>query len=158
MELVKSECSCEKCANMCRNSPCFPTPSDVISLFNTVTSGGLKMRDFLMYTVFVDVKNNKWYDLIAPRSTDNKDNIGSTCVFLHKGLCLLHKSGLKPTEGKVMHHDIEDSLAVRLEILKSWDTPEGHGIIKAFSPSGRHGTEEHMKTNHKNISYGYERG
>lgn len=28
------------------------------------------------------------------------------CVFFHDGKCELHESGLKPTEGKLSHHEV----------------------------------------------------
>lgn len=49
----------------------------------------------------------------------------SGCVFFKDGLCELHESGLKPTEGKLSHHSIKQenykfSKMLSWNVAKEW--------------------------------------
>lgn len=149
----ESECSCNSCKMMCMNSPCFPTPQDVLRLEKE------NMLSYFTYTVFVDVTTMKWYDIIAPIGAKLSHlSVQNKCVFLDNNqLCMLHNYGLKPTEGKLMKHDVYDSLAVRLEILETWNNDEGEELLDRLYRGERRKTLEEMKNNYDGmIKYGRE--
>lgn len=146
------ECACTQCVKMCKHSPCFPTPKDVVDLIEA----GLK--DKLQYTVWLDIETGKWYDLIAPKGfkafEDNEFAI--QCVFLNSNdKCDLHNAQLKPTEGKLMLHDMDNSVQIRREVLKSWDTEEGFLMLMHYYPLDTLATIYRMK-NFPNMTRGYE--
>ena len=111
------ECSCNACKQMCKNSPCFPTPSDAIKL---IEAG---FKDKLMLSIWMSFKFGIYF-VIAPVLES------SGCIFLtSNGLCSIHDRGLKPTEGKLAIHDLADD-SLRESICKTWATEEGIQLIK----------------------------
>lgn len=118
---------------MCLTSPCFPTPQDVEIL---IQAG---FGEDLMKTSFVDIRNFDIYDVIAPKAitmtvqTKNGDLATlNKCTFLDtQGFCKLHKSGLKPTEGKLANHTVESdkTFDLRVEICNTWTKPENLDIV-----------------------------
>lgn len=116
MERKITECSCATCKFMCKRSPCFPTPSDALKLINA------GHKDKLMVTAYLGMGFVMW--VVAPMQT----NTG--CIFHNNdGLCDLHSSGLKPTEGKLAIHDRSDD-GLRESICETWATDEGINFMK----------------------------
>lgn len=122
-EFKENECACEKCTYMCMTSPCFPTPEEVEVLIEEGFS------DQLAPTAFIDVRDGKVYDLIAPIGIKTEYDIDGihftlpTCVFFKGKKCQLHNLCLKPLEGRLAQHDNshEKSLELRLKVLKTWE-------------------------------------
>jgi hypothetical protein len=121
-EFRENECSCERCANMCMTSPCFPTPQEVEVL---IEEG---FGDQLSPTKFINIQDGKVYNVIAPIGIQTAHNIGGinimlpTCVFFKDKKCQLHNLCLKPLEGRLASHNNteEQSLALRLKVLETW--------------------------------------
>lgn len=87
------QCSCQKCANMCRKTPCMGTPEDI----NNIAEAGY--GDRLAGTIWAagtpyDIPTVK---MVQPRYEDDR----GCCTFFKDGLCELHDLGLKPTEGRL---------------------------------------------------------
>lgn len=111
-----TECSCRICKNMCRHSPCFPTPKDVLKL---IEAGH---KDKLMVTGYLGLGFVIW--LVAPI-----EEVTGCIFFNEQGLCDLHESGLKPTEGKLAIHDKGDD-GLRESVCQTWATDDGIAVIK----------------------------
>lgn len=121
-----TECSCDNCKDMCRRCPCFPTPDDVVRL---IQAGYM---DKLIITFHPDEKSNDYpIPLVAPKEKEK-----GGCVFHNKeGLCDLHESGLKPTEGKMAIHNLADN-GLRRSIIYTWITPKGVEVMRHFNKDG----------------------
>ena len=96
------DCNCEKCKQMCQRTPCLGTPQDILALIDagyvdqlcyTEWAAGMRLGHIMRPIAMVQIK------------TKNKGADGE-CVFFHDGKCDLHESGLKPTEGRLSHHDV----------------------------------------------------
>ncbi len=121
-----TECSCAICKDMCKRSSCLPTPADTIRLIEA----GYKEK--LEIGLCPDrLSDNHPIPIVAPLETD------AGCIFQDKdGLCELHTSGLKPSEGKMAIHDIADD-GLRRAISYTWITPLGIEVMKRFDETGR---------------------
>lgn len=91
-------CSCEQCRKMCERTPCMGTPHDILALIDAGYIDQLCYTEWAAGIVLGFTKTTipmiqiKYYK--------------GACVFYHDGKCDLHESGLKPTEGKLSHHDV----------------------------------------------------
>lgn len=115
-----TRCKCSRCASQCMVSPCLGTPDDIEKIIDagysdkispTVWLTGLKMG-------FTD----RPVPIYAPKDTY------SGCIFFKNGLCSLHDSGLKPTEGKLSHHtqemeEFNAGRSVGWNVIKEWLDP-----------------------------------
>lgn len=116
MQREITECSCRICKFMCKQSPCFPTPSDTLKL---IEAGH---KDKLVVTGYLGMGFVMW--VVAPIQTTHG------CIFHNReGLCELHAPGLKPTEGKLAIHDRADE-GLRESICETWSTNEGIAVIR----------------------------
>ena len=94
-----TNCKCEKCKSQC-HTPCLGTPEDIIKLIDA----GYKDRlsPTLWAVGMLMGLTDKPIKMIQARREDS-----GWCTFFHNGLCELHDSGLKPTEGRLSHHSIK---------------------------------------------------
>jgi len=119
-----SVCACEKCKQMCKNSPCFGTPDDILKL---IAAG---YKDKLAESIWLDQQWEGIWPVVAPIKTN------SGCIFLtDTGLCKLHDLGLKPTEGRIAHHDNKDPENLRRMISFTWVNQLGEDTLKLFNPN-----------------------
>jgi hypothetical protein len=113
-----TECSCFACKTMCVNSPCMGTPEDISKIIDAGHG------DRLMLTVWTDEKTGNQLPAIAPVKGPKG------CVFQNQdGLCDLHASGLKPTEGKLAIHDMLDG-GLRRTVGYTWISEEGIAVFE----------------------------
>lgn len=116
-----TECSCNVCKAMCKQSPCMGTPEDI----EKIIDAGYK--DKLMFSVWIDQKNGNHLPAIMPI----KENAG--CVFqTREGLCELHASGLKPLEGKLAIHSMSDN-GLRRTVGYTWISQKGIDVFEKFA-------------------------
>jgi hypothetical protein len=89
-----NNCSCTTCATMCTRCPCLGTPSDILAL---IDAGYIDNVGVVTWAagVFVGIPP------IPVVGLDMKKD-GSCCMY-DNGLCKLHDTGLKPTEGKLVN-------------------------------------------------------
>ena len=90
-----TECCCLLCRQMCR-VPCLGTPKDIEKIVDAGYADRLTPTEW-----YVGVRLgliNRPILMLQP------ETVNGWCTFYHKGLCELHDSGLKPTEGKLAHH------------------------------------------------------
>ena len=111
-----SECKCQKCKNQCR-TPCLGTPDDILKLLEAGYKEQLRFTYWataLFLGVFPDV-----IFMVQIEKTDNG------CIFFKDGLCSIHHTGLKPTEGKLSHHiitaeNLDFSKSLSWNVAKEW--------------------------------------
>ncbi|MDR1718030.1 MAG: hypothetical protein LBS20_19510 [Prevotella sp.] len=124
-----SECSCEECRNQCR-TPCLGTPDDILRL---IEAGYADKLAFTHWAVGMMLGK---LPLPIPMVQILKTENG--CVFFKNGLCELHNLGLKPTEGRLSHHEIKlenyiFGLSLTWNVAKQWIEEENFGkIIRVF--------------------------
>lgn len=92
------QCKCQKCKAQCK-TPCLGTPDDILRLIR------FGYKDKLAPTAWcVGLALGK---ITFPVPMVQAIQTSSGCIFFKDGLCELHESGLKPTEGKLSHHSIK---------------------------------------------------
>lgn len=125
-------CNCEKCRQMCQRTPCLGTPQDILAIIEagyvdkvcyTEWAAGMYLGHIARPIPMVQIKSI---------SVGTKDGC---CVFFHDGKCDLHESGLKPTEGRLSHHEVsvrelrkENNLTYQVAI--EWCKEENLDIIR----------------------------
>ncbi len=127
------DCTCKVCKNYCRR-PCWPTPNEAKKLIEAGYAKRL-MRDW-----WVGNFNGGGGDvyIICPASPGysgcaSPERPVNGCVFFNaKGLCDLHHAGLKPKEGRAVHHIKENKRAVMTlheAVARTWDTDDGRLVV-----------------------------
>lgn len=122
-----SQCACTTCQSMCKQSPCFPTPTEVQRLLASPFAYRLAL------TVYGDVQTGELHPAITGIFDQHEG-----CIFqTETGQCELHAPGLKPTEGRLAHHTIPNGRDIRLSVCRTWHSAEGISVIEQF-PSDDH--------------------
>lgn len=127
------ECSCRQCRSQCR-VPCLGTPDDILRLIRAGHAGKLRLTLWCVGLALGELPAP--IPMVQPGQTD------AGCVFFRDGLCELHHSGLKPTEGKLSCHDIwpgcfsfRSSLA--WHVAKEWTRKDNfHKVAQAIALAG----------------------
>lgn len=129
LNILPSECDCGKCSSMC-HSPCCGTPEDIEIL---IKAGYAKRL------MFDDLPGGE--DLIKPalkgyEGQKSPWDISSSkgCTFWNDGKCELHNLGLKPTQGKLCHHSLNDIENYQISdfINESWERKKGLEVIELW--------------------------
>ena len=114
--MTTMQCDCPKCAAMCANSTCLPTPSEARDLIRA----GYGQR-LATYRFWPDPKRMAFVGP-APRGQEGARNLMHTrggCTFFDGAHCELHSKGLKPLEGRLAHHT-RPWEPIRLHMLTHW--------------------------------------
>lgn len=124
-------CSCEKCKQMCQRVPCLGTPHDILALIESGYADKVCYTEWAAGMVLGHI--NRPIPMVQIK-TKNGSRDG-TCVFYNDGKCELHESGLKPTEGRLSHHEVsvrelrkENNLTYQVAI--EWCKEENLDIIR----------------------------
>lgn len=130
-------CDCRVCVSMCKRNPCWPTPKEAQAI-SDVGFGKRLMADWW------EEPGDSRTLILCPASVGHEGKMApempllanltaswskGRCTFLTKaGRCELHDRGLKPLEGRVMHHKstVDDSTAVRAHIVSLWRRTQNH--------------------------------
>lgn len=92
-----SSCDCIQCKRMC-HTPCLGTPHDILALIN---AGYIDKLQLTLWAAGITLGfTSKIIPMVQARVEDG------WCVFYHDGMCELHDSGLKPTEGVLASHEV----------------------------------------------------
>ena len=115
------ECKCNICKSQCQTVPCLGTPEDIKAIIEAGYADRLRLTEW-QAGVHMNVTNRSVH-IIAPAWDKNK----GSCTFFTNGLCELHATGLKPTEGKLSSHQLKaDNFdikkAVSWNVVKEWFT------------------------------------
>lgn len=131
-------CSCADCKSMCRR-PCWPLPREVKALIEAGHADRLMLdywegdfHDDEHDRVYIPCGANPGHErCTAPESISL---LRTGCVFQSKnGLCELHTCGLKPIEGRLAHHDMDNSSDIHEAVARAWDTEEGRAIVTRWA-------------------------
>lgn len=123
------ECSCEHCQNQCK-VPCLGTPDDILRLLEAGYRQQLSVSYWMIGALLGKIPHS------VPMVQAIKTEHG--CIFHKDRLCELHSLGLKPTEGKLSHHEIKPDnfifeLSLNWNVAKEWmDMKNLHKIIRIF--------------------------
>ena len=120
-----TECSCDRCKAMC-TAPCCGKPEDFDKLIAEGYGSRLMIDDW-PGDILIKPAMKGYEGQRAPWST----RLPQGCTFWKDGLCELHDSGLKPTQGKLCHHSYEgeENLAIADYIRKSWQGKKAKNLI-----------------------------
>lgn len=131
-DIRESECSCGECTNMCKR-PCWPTPAQAEKLI----TAGYASRLCLDYYEGSGIGGA--VEIVGPALKGHEGEHApfwpiqdQGCSFWVEGLCQLHNEGLKPLEGCLGHHLIEDAMIVHGHIPKLWDNDEGRQVVQQW--------------------------
>ena len=122
-------CNCEKCKQMCQRTPCLGTPQDILAL---IEAGYV---DKLCYTVWAAGIVLGHITQPIPMVQLNSDSgCYGRCICYHDGKCELHENGLKPTEGKLSHHDVSarellPQYNLSFQVASEWTKEENLPLI-----------------------------
>lgn len=135
-----SACACTECQAMCHRRPCWPTPTDAQALMAAGYSHDL-MLDW-----WVDPEQQQTVYLLTPAIAGRESHVAppipnGRCTFLDTaGLCRLHDSGLKPTEGQLALCQNRTPPDLHEQIGRTWNNPAGRALIHQWEsdpPRGR---------------------
>lgn len=88
-------CKCNQCKQQCK-TPCLGTPADIEKLIDAGYGGKIKP------TVWAAGILMGCTDQLVHMYQLEMTNAG--CILFKDGLCSIHNTGLKPTEGRLSHH------------------------------------------------------
>ncbi|CAG0929969.1 hypothetical protein TFLX_01509 [Thermoflexales bacterium] len=140
METEGSACACPECVAMCQHRPCWPTPDDAQRL---IEAG---YADRLMVDWWFDREKSKTIYLLTPaiagrESGEAPAHPEGQCTFLDEaGLCRIHDSGLKPTEGQIALCRNRTPADLHEQIARTWENDAAQALIdrwEADPPRGR---------------------
>lgn len=122
-------CKCEQCKSQCRTNPCLGTPEDIIRLIEAGYADRLAATTWLAGMKMGACDHP--IEMIQPLY----DNEKKACTFFTNGLCELHDKGLKPTEGKLSSHLIQEDnfnpkKSIAYNVAKTWEERSVDIIIK----------------------------
>jgi hypothetical protein len=84
---------------MCKKQPCIGTPKDILKIIMAGHADKLAQSTWMVGLVSGEI--NRPIKMVQPLALEN-----GHCAFLDENdLCTLHDLDLKPTEGRLSHHD-----------------------------------------------------
>lgn len=129
-----TDCKCQECKKQCR-TPCLGTPEDILKLIEAGYIDQLKPTYWAVGLVLGKLDYS--IAMVQAEQTDQ-----GWCIFHKDGLCQLHDSGLKPTEGKLSHHSLKPenyvfSKGLSYNVAKEWlDTSNFEVVQTVFAYFG----------------------
>ena len=127
--VLQTECDCERCSNMCK-APCCGTIDDIQKLIDAGYGSRLMLDDWPGDTDVIKPAMKGYEGNKAPWECRTEEG----CTFWKDGKCELHQSGLKPTQGRLAHHDntIHQVFEIEDLIRDSWKDDKGKEIIEKW--------------------------
>ena len=129
-----TNCKCQACKEQCK-TPCLGTPQDIMRLIDAGYADKLMPTQWLVGMVVG--KLNFPIPMVQAIQTDK-----GWCIFHKDGLCELHNLSLKPTEGRLSHHDIKPecyvfSKSISFNVAKTWLSDENQELVKVIFNLGK---------------------
>lgn len=121
-ETPHKECACKDCVSMCEVFPCWPTPEEALNLI----AADLK---HMLELTWADSSKGLGVRVLVPKSI--KTSFKQVCIFLDHGKCELHSTGLKPTEGKLAHHEHTPN-DLHQAVIETWESDDGFAVVDLF--------------------------
>ena len=125
---------------MCQRRPRWPTPDDARRLIDA------GYADRLMVDWWFDRDLNKTIYLLTPAIAEREGGEApahpeGACTFLNAGgLCQIHDSGLKPTEGQIALCGNRTPAGLHEQVARMWNDDKAQALIdhwEANPPRGR---------------------
>lgn len=119
-------CACSKCAAMCANSTCLPTPEEARALIRAGFGERLATYKFHPESDALSFVGP------APMGFEGARELADTrrgCTFFDGAHCQLHALGLKPLEGRLAHHD-RDWRPIRIGMAAHWRGRQFASVLK----------------------------
>lgn len=119
-------CDCDHCRMQCM-TPCLGTPQDIWRLIENGYEDRLRLT--LWYVGVLAGRISFPILMVQPHQTRQG------CVFWKDGVCELHNTGLKPTEGRLSHHVITEEnfcfeKSLSWNVAREWINIENILLIK----------------------------
>ena len=119
------QCDCPKCAAMCANSTCLPTPEEARALIRAGYGSRLATYRF-------QPDPERWAFVgPAPKGQEGARDLPHTmagCTFFDGKHCELHDLGLKPLEGRLAHHT-RPWQPIRLHMATHWKGKQFQSVL-----------------------------
>lgn len=116
-------CNCQQCRAMCRASTCLGTPEDVLRLVAAGYGDRLAAYRFPSGSAIGAAPVGRSGEHLTTTQA------GPCTFYSEAGGCALHGAGLKPTEGRLAHHD-RPWLGVRQEVMRHWSRTEFRNLSR----------------------------
>lgn len=121
------QCKCVQCKKQCSVAPCLGTPDDIEKIVDA-GHGDKILASAWQAGIMMKVTKETVPMFQAAHTKDG-------CIFFKDGLCSLHDSGLKPTEGKLSHHSTSPDnfvakKSISWNVAKEWMDPNNLETIK----------------------------
>lgn len=118
-------CDCEHCRMQCM-TPCLGTPQDIWRLIRAGYVDRLRITFWCVGIIMGKIS----FPILMVQAHQTRQG----CVFWKDGLCELHHTGLKPTEGCLSHHIItEENLcfekSLSWNVAREWINPANISLI-----------------------------
>lgn len=129
ISVLPTECDCDKCSRMC-TAPCCGTIEDMQNLIDAGYGNRLMLDDWPDDNDIIKPAMKGHEGGKAPWDVRTEEG----CTFWKDGKCELHQSGLKPTQGKLAHHDNDYFQLKEIEnfISDSWGKDEAKEFIEKW--------------------------
>lgn len=121
------QCKCQLCKKQCATAPCLGTPEDIEKIIDAGYGSKVFPTDWAAgIAMGINTDIIEMYQL---------EQTETGCIFFKDGLCGLHESGLKPTEGKLSHHShkletFTKAKSLSWNVAKEWLDPTNAETIK----------------------------
>ncbi len=131
LDVLPSECSCEKCKVMC-HAPCCGSVEDFEKLIDAGYANRLMFDDLPSICDggdFLKAALKGYEAKQSPWHTSSREG----CTFFKNGKCELHDLNLKPILGRLAHHENKLDYDKYAELSKSdWSTSRGASLIEKW--------------------------
>ena len=124
------DCACRACVAMCERRPCFGTPEDLRKLVDA----GFGDRLTLYFKVHPSGAAHGYFEHLVPSTVrSSKSPSEGRCTFLNvDGRCDLHDDALKPTEGRVALHDMNNAQELRDSVAFMWNNAPSQELVRRW--------------------------
>lgn len=121
-----TQCSCEICREMCHTA-CLGTPQDILRLIDAGYADRLSYAEWAVGLIHGIM--TKTIPMVQAEERNG------WCTFYLNGLCELHDKGLKPTEGRLAHHqtcpeDFDPDKNITFIVAREWQRADNLETIK----------------------------
>jgi hypothetical protein len=122
MNYKPNKCHCKFCNDMCRSSPCWPTPEEAKKLQEAHPDKVAYDGSYFNKGVRVWVLRPR---TISEKPMSHNQGYAGQCVFFENERCALHYTGLKPLEGRLSSHGhtSAERKELRFSIGRMWHVP-----------------------------------
>ena len=129
LDILPSECDCEKCRNMC-HGPCCGTVEEIDRLIDLGYANRLMYDDWPDGNSLIKPALKGYEGENAPWVTRTEEG----CTFWIEGKCQLHDLGLKPLQGRLSHHSqtFEHEMDIEDIIKDEWQNDKTAAVIKKW--------------------------